>query len=127
MRDRLDELEAADIVVVTFTRARNLRGYRNRFADPLTVITDEQLSLYRSLGFGRGSVARVWGWRAAAAYIKLMSQGKRPERATEDTLQLGGNAVLDTEGRLAWVYAGAGPEDRPPVDDFLAAVREASG
>lgn len=127
MRDRLDEIAPADIVVVTFTRSRALPGYRRRFADPLTVIADEERTLYRALGFKRGSVARVWGWRAAGTYARLMAKGNRPTRPTEDTLQLGGNAVIDSEGRLAWLYAGAGPDDRPPVDDFLDAIRAAAG
>ncbi|MCP3912352.1 MAG: hypothetical protein GY713_15520 [Actinomycetia bacterium] len=123
MRDRLDEIPGAEVVVVTFSRARNLRGYRRRFAEPLTVIADEERALYRALGFGRGSVVRVWGWRAAASYTRLMARGHRPDRPTEDTLQLGGNAVVDTHGRVSWVYAGAGPDDRPPVDEFIAAIR----
>ncbi|MCP5028050.1 MAG: hypothetical protein GY929_17380 [Actinomycetia bacterium] len=126
MRDRLDDIEPADIVVVTFTRSRALHGYRRRFADPLTVIADEERALYRALGFGRGSVARVWGWRTAATYARLMAKGKRPSRPTEDTLQLGGNAVIDADGRLSWLYAGASPDDRPPVDEFLDAIRAAT-
>jgi len=30
--------------------------------------------------------------------------------------------VLDAGGRLRWVYASAGPEDRPAVDDLLAVL-----
>ena len=39
----------------------------------------------------------------------------------------GGDVVLDAAGRLAWIYRGAGPEDRPSVDLLVSAVREAAG
>jgi hypothetical protein len=126
--ERLDEFDAIDrteVVVVTFTRARNLRGYQRRFAEPLFVVSDESLVLYRALGFGRGSVARVWGPRAAKKYVQLLRQGKQLERPKnrEDTLQLGGNVVIDAEGRLRWIYPGEGPDDRPTVDMLLEALR----
>lgn len=127
VRDRIDELTtaggvAADVVVVTFTKPRNLKGYRRRFADPFTVVTDQELALYRAMGFGRGKVARVWGWRMIRAYIPLLRDGYELEKTNEDTLQLGGNAIVAADGTLAWRYAGAGPDDRPSVDELVAAV-----
>jgi hypothetical protein len=126
VRERLDEINEisdADLVVITFTRARNLPGYRRRFAAPLRVATDENLELYHALGFRRGSIRRVWGLRATRRYVQLLRGGARLERSDEDTLQLGGNAVFDGEGRLVWRYAGAGPDDRPDVDEIIEALR----
>ncbi len=123
MRVRQDEFGDAEIVVVTFAGQRVLKGYRRRFADPLTVVTDEELQLYRTLGFGRGSFWRVWGWKSAKKYIELLRQGHRLEKTDADTRQLGGNAVVGPDGRLAWVYAGAGPDDRPSVDELLEAAQ----
>ncbi|MFT7599101.1 MAG: hypothetical protein ACI8TP_002026 [Acidimicrobiales bacterium] len=124
MRERQAELDAHDItvVVITFTKPRNLATYRRRFTEPFTVVTDQDLLLYQALGFGRGSPLRVWGWRAARKYIELMRKGARPEKSNEDTLQLGGNALLDANGRLSWVYSGAGPDDRPSIDEIVAQI-----
>lgn len=110
-------------MVVTFARPRVLSGYRRRFADPFTVVSDEERQFYRALGFGRGSFWRVWGWRAAKKYIELIRAGGRLEKTDADTRQLGGDAVVDRDGTLAWRYAGAGPDDRPEVDELVAAVR----
>lgn len=128
MRERLPEIEdlGAEVVVVTFTQVRNLRGYQRRFADPFTVVTDEHRQLYASIGFGRGSVLRVWGWRAAKKYAELIRAGARPERSGEDTLQLGGNVIVSRDGTLAWRYSGAGPDDRPSVEKVMSELRAAS-
>ncbi len=110
--------------MVTFARPRVLAGYQRRFADPFRVVSDEDLSFYRALDFGRGSFWRVWGWRAAKKYIELLRQGHRLEKTDTDTLQLGGDAVLARDGTLAWRYAGEGPDDRPSVDELIAAVHD---
>ena len=123
MRARRNELGDADIVIVTFANPRVLAGYRRRFADPLVVVADEERQLYRALGFGRGSFWRIWGWKSARKYVELLNEGHRLERTDADTRQLGGNVVVGRDGRLAWIYAGAGPDDRPTVDQIVAALR----
>ena len=125
MRARREELGDADVVVVTFASERVLKGYRRRFADPLTVVTDPERELYRALGFGRGSFWRVWGWKSFKKYVELMRSGAKlePSSSEADTRQLGGNAVVGRDGRLAWIYSGAGPDDRPTIDAVIQAVR----
>jgi len=49
------------------------------------------------------------------------------QRPEEDTLQLGGDFVVDPAGRLALAHACKDPLDRPPVHELLAAVEQAAG
>jgi hypothetical protein len=68
---------------------------------------------------------RVWlDPRVWVRYAQLVLRGRRPEPAHEDTLQLGGDALLDAEGRIAWIYRGRGPEDRPSVARIQAALND---
>jgi hypothetical protein len=87
------------------------------------MLSDPEPLTYRALGFERGSVARLWldprvWWR----YAQLLLRGRRPGRAHEDTLQLGGDALIDAEGRIRWIYASKGPEDRPGVARIRQAI-----
>lgn len=127
MRDRLDELGGAVVALVTFTRQRNLRGYRSRFDLPYVVLTDESRDVYRAYGLRRGRWWRVWGPQVVAAYARLMRKGARLRRPKEDTLQLGGDFVVGPDGRLVYAFRSRGPEDRPPVDDLVAAARRTLG
>lgn len=115
MRDRLDEFPDTEVVVVTFARERVLAGYRARFVMPLTVLSDESRVTYRAFGFGRGRWWRVWGWRALRRYVELWRSGRRDLGVDGDTLQLGGDVIVDREGRIAAIHRGAGPDDRPSV------------
>lgn len=135
MRDRRSELGDTEIVVVTFTNPRNLAGYRHRFAEPLTVTTDPTRAAYRAFGFGRGRWWRIWGIRAARRWAALRRAGGASASRVgdvarsvrhEDTLQLGGDVVVDPAGRIAWSFHGAGPDDRPTVEAVIAAVRAAA-
>ena len=125
MRARLDELGklAVDVVVLTFSDQRTLPAYQRRYATPLPVVTDPDRLLYSAFGFERGSVWRVWGWRAAKKYVELVRAGGKLERSTEDTLQLGGNAIIAAGGVVRWIYAGSGPDDRPEVSTILEQLR----
>ena len=125
MRDRLDDLGDAEVALVTFTRQRNLRGYRGRFGLPFPVLADEPRAAYRAYGLGRGPWWRVWGPGTVRAYGRLLRRGGRLRRPTEDTLQLGGDFVVGRDGRLVFVYRSKGPSDRPPVKDLVAAVARA--
>jgi hypothetical protein len=121
--ERLDELDGAAVVLVTFTRQRNLRGFRSRFGMPFPVLADEERVAYRSYGLGRGPWWRIWGPATVRAYAPLVLRGARLQRPTEDTLQLGGDFVVGRDGRIVYAYRSKGPGDRPTVDDLVAAVR----
>ncbi|MEM9464549.1 MAG: AhpC/TSA family protein [Actinomycetota bacterium] len=125
MRDRLDDLGPdTTVVLVTFTDPANLSDHIIRTMLPFPVLTDPDRRAYRAYGFGRGSITRVWGWRAARRYVQLLADGgwRDLARPTEDTLQLGGDMVIGPDGTLAWGFWGAGPDDRPAVDEIIAAV-----
>jgi peroxiredoxin len=126
VRDRLEEFGDAEVVLITFTRTRNLAGYRSRFVAPLTVVADEDRHVYRDFGLGRGPWRRVWGPATVRRYIELVRAGGRMQRPQEDTLQLGGDFVVGRDGRLVYVFRSKGPDDRPSVDELVAAVREAA-
>lgn len=125
MRDRLDDLGDAAVALVTFTRARNLRGYRSRFGLPFAVLADEAREVYRAYGLGRGPWWRIWGPATVRAYARLLRRGAHLQAPKEDTLQLGGDFVVGRDGRLVYAYRSKGPDDRPAVDELVAAAARA--
>lgn len=126
MRDRLDDLGAATrVALVTFTDPSRLTDYIESNELPFPVLVDPDRSTYRAYGLGRGSIARIWGWRAARRYLEILrSDGFGGlARPTEDTRQLGGDFVIGPDGRLVYGFWGEGPDDRPDVDELVAAAR----
>lgn len=134
MRDRIHELESKElgsgalVALITFTDEDSLEAYEAHHDLGFALLRDPDRAAYRAFGLGRGSLARVWGLRAARRYAQLIRVGgwRRLHRPTEDTRQLGGDFVIDPAGRLSWSYRGAGPDDRPTVDEIVAAVEQAN-
>ena len=128
MRDRLGELgSTTTVVLVTFTDPANLVAYGARNDLPFPILVDGDRSTYRAYGLGRGTIARMYGWRAGRRYWELYREQGRldRQRATEDTLQLGGDFVIAPDGTLTYGFWGAGPDERPSVDELIAAVSQA--
>ena len=123
MRDRLDEFGDAAVAVISFSAPEHVAEYQRRLLAPLDVLIDEERRAYAAFDLGRGSVFKVWGPKSWLAYGRLLRQGRRFQRPTEDTLQLGGDFVIGRDGRVAFAYRSEDPSDRPPVDALLTAVR----
>ena len=128
VRDHLNDLgNDTDVVVITFAEQVNLTPYLARHELPFPVLSDTSLSAYRAFGIGRGTVRRVWGLRMVRRYIEIFrEQGfELPGKATEDTLQLGGNFIIDPDGILIYGYWGKGPDDRPSVRALIDTIETA--
>lgn len=121
--ERREEL-GVDVVGVSFAAEAEIARYREGLGLDVPIESDPERVRYRQLGFGRGRVARVWldprVWRRYAA---LLRRGERLRAPEQDTLQLGGDAFVDADGRVVWVYRSKGPDDRPSFDEIRAAVR----
>ncbi len=113
--------------LITFSDPKYLRAYRQRTGWHQPILTDHDRSIYRLFDYGRGSVWRVYGWKVIKRYATLLrNRSVGPlERATEDTLQLGGDVVIAPDGSVQWIYHGEGPDDRPTVDNLISQVRKA--
>ncbi len=125
MRDRLEDLGAhTTVALVTFTDANSLATYTAQHELGFVALRDPDRTGYRAFGLTRGTLARVWGWRALRRYAELLrADGPRDlHRPIEDTRQLGGDFVIDADGLLQWGFWGQGPDDRPSVDELVAAV-----
>lgn len=125
MSEQREAFGTARVACVTFAEPAMLRAFAEGLSlERIELYGDPQRRSYTAFGFERGSVARVWldprVWRR---YATLLARGRRPERPQQDTLQLGGDAVVGADGRLCWIFRSRGPEDRPAVSELLAALR----
>jgi peroxiredoxin len=116
----------AEVLVVTQARPQFLALFLREQQLPFPVVADPERVAYRAFGLERTTWARVLSPAVLFRYVRLIFRGwgLRKPRGGEDVLQLGGDFVLDREGRLAYAYRSAEPTDRPAVAVLLRAVRE---
>ena len=127
MSDRLAEFgDDVEVALITFTSVEKLTAYVADKNLPFPVVLDRDRSSYRSYGLGRGTVRRVWSPKALKKYVEILRKDGLGalSRTDEDTLQLGGDFVVGPDGTLVYGFWGEGPDDRPTVDELVAAVTQ---
>lgn len=129
VRQRWDRWEAigAVAVFVVFDDPELLR--RTMFADidvddlPFEVAVDRARTSYRAWGLHRVRRRDIWLDPAVyRTYWRLLRAGDRLRAGGSDSLQLGGDFVLDRAGRIAYARPQV-RDDRPPVAELLAAAK----
>jgi peroxiredoxin len=125
-RERLEAAGAAALFVA-FDEPALLR--RTLLADidlPYPLLVDRDRRAYAEWGLRRAPALRIWADpRVWANYMRAAAGGLRPTRFGSDTLQLGGDFVIDRDGLIAYARPQR-TDDRPPVAVLLAAVEEAA-
>ena len=64
---------------------------------------------------------RTQTWYAEA---KVSGRALTKAREGDDVHQMGGDVVVDADGRVRMLYASHTPDDRPSVNDLLKVVGE---
>jgi peroxiredoxin len=118
----------AEVLVISQARPEQLAAFLRGQPLPFLLVADPERATYRAFGLGRTSWATVLRPGVVLRYLRLLFRGwrLRPASPSEDVLQLGGDFVLDGQGRLVYVYRSADPTDRPTIEALLQAVRQAS-
>jgi hypothetical protein len=112
------------LAAISFAAPEALAAYERGLGLSLELYGDPDRAAYRAFGFERASIARAWlDPRVWARYGQLVMSGRRLRAPGEDTLQLGGDVVVDAAGIVRWVHRSRGPEDRPSVDELVRRVR----
>ena len=125
VRDHLAQFGDAIPIVITFTDdPTRLAAYRDHLSVDFPIVADVDRVLYRLLGASRGSFRRIYSPGSLLLYTRLLLRGRRIRTPTEDTRQLGADAIVDREGRLHRLWLPRGPDDRPPISALIDAVRE---
>ena len=127
MRDHLDAfaghgLPAHSIAAVTFAHPDLLAGHRAHLGLEFPILADPDRTLYSRFGLRRASLLRVYNPGTIRLYASLLRKGRRLRRPTEDTRQLGGDFLIDADGRLAYGFWPTSPDDRPTVGQLLDAL-----
>lgn len=127
MRDSAAEIAAlgAETIAVGFSPAEPLADLRQHLGWEWRFLSDTERTLYTRLGLGRGRRRDVYNRGTLRLYARALRHGTTPRAPVEDTLQLGGDAIL-AGGRAVRVFRPSTPDDRPSVSVLLAALRAAA-
>jgi|TARA_Y100000588_G_scaffold303996_1_gene326666 hypothetical protein len=120
--DLLNKLEVR-VLAVTFESIEAARIYAEEMDIPWPVVVDKERSLYREYGCQRSSWRHLLGWSTMKTYFREALAGRWPRWPVSDTVQQGGDILIDPFGLVRFVHVGKGPGDRPDVADIIKVCR----
>ncbi len=125
LREHEQELDRLGAVVlgVSFEEPAVIARFAERESLPYPILSDPERRAYRTFGLERGGKAQVWSPNAVRTYARGLLRGRLPHLPRADITQLGGDFVLDSQGRVVYEYRSEESADRPAIDTLLDAVR----
>ncbi len=121
----LDDLHVQPLVI-TFEAGPLAQAYVRRTGLKWPLLVDQSRELYEAYGMLRGRWWDIYGPASWWVYAKLLFQGRRLRRPTDDVHQLGGDVLIDPAGVVRLHHIGRGPADRPDVSRLLHVIQEVS-
>jgi hypothetical protein len=104
-----------------YFREQNLEPPDNFFART-RFVSDPQLAAYHAYGLGRHSRLKAYGPKIVWQYLHFITQGKPLRLPHGDTLQKGGDFVVNRQGLITLSHIGRDQSERPEMSDVLAAL-----
>jgi len=110
------------IKAISFAEPPVLKDYKKHFEWKLDLYADPQRKLYHLFGLKRLGVLNIFHPKSILKYTTYFLQGKKIQKATQDIYQMGGDFILNAEGRLTYAFRSHRPDDRPSVNELLKAL-----
>jgi hypothetical protein len=86
-------------------------------------LADPERRTYHAYGLGRHSIWKAYGPKIVWIYLKFIANRRPLRMPGADTLQKGGDFVVNREMRLTLAHIGRDQSDRPECEAILAALR----
>lgn len=88
-----------------------------------SVLVDHDRKAYNAFHLGR-SLLRSWAPKIWLAYARLMLKGHRWRGVQDDSSQLGGDFLIDRQGRILFTWRSHDPAHRPSAEKLIELVRD---
>jgi peroxiredoxin len=118
--ERQDEFTRLNtrVIIVSFGTLPAVQQWIRDTCVTFDVVLDSDRHVYQAYQL-ESSRWRSWTLRTLWTYAKLLMQGRRLQPKDGDPHQLGGDFIIDANGKIQLAYRSHDPVDRPPVDDLL--------
>ncbi|KAL3873170.1 hypothetical protein ACJMK2_036318 [Sinanodonta woodiana] len=114
------------VIIISFGLREGALKWMQETQCPFDMLLDAGRKVYHAFGLKR-SVYKVWGVAAMVYYAEQMMEGKplpKPyENIHDDTKQMGGDFILDKEGRAKFLYPSKTSSDRPDISVLLDVLK----
>ena len=112
----------ANVVTVSFGPAQWAPIWLQETQSPFPLLLDVERVAYRAYGLD-SSLRRAWSVQNLRYYAQAKRQGRETFGNRGDTNQLGGDFVIDPNGRIRLAHPSYEPTDRTAVSTILSLLQ----
>ena len=112
------------IKIISFARPESLTEYQKHFQWKFDIYSDPERKLYHSFGMKQISALNVFHPRTLLKYAQYALEGKKIEKTKEDIYQIGGDVLLDANGKVRYRFCSQRPDDRPSIETLLTEIKK---
>lgn len=126
-KDAFDSV-ASQVLVVSFGEHEGAILWLEEMEPmPLDMLIDSKRELYLSIGLTR-SLEKTWSAQSLTYYAEQKAAGRKLPSSfhgiIDDPNQMGGDFIVDKQGRMKLVHPSQTPTDRPTVPNLLQALSQ---
>ncbi|MBI3164710.1 MAG: AhpC/TSA family protein [Anaerolineales bacterium] len=112
------------VFVISFGTLPAVQEWLKETCGNFTVLLDRERTIYNTYGLERSKL-RSKSPRTLWLYFTRWLQGQKfHDSHGDDTSQLGGDFIIDRNGKLRFIYPSHDPADRPSVEKLLAVLKQ---
>jgi peroxiredoxin len=112
------------VFVVSFGTLPAVQQWLKETCDNFTVLLDRERTVYKAYELEQSKL-RSKSPRTLWLYFTRWLQGQKfHDSHGDDTSQLGGDFIVDTNGNLRFIYPSHEPADRPSVEKLLKVLKQ---
>ena len=123
-----DDIKKLDgeVLVVSFTPPKMVAMYIEQYPQPFPVVSDPSRAAYLAFALSKTSPRALLRPGVIWHYLRLIFLGWIPKRPDKDAdlWQLGGDFIIDREGRLRYSHPSEDPADRPSRAELLEVMTQ---
>ena len=114
-----------EVVVVAMAPSDRLRRYQLQHQWPFRILSDPDRTVYHQLQLPRLTLRRLFSLPTLRTYWRLMWQRRFSWRhGGDDMYQAGGDAMIRSDGSIAYLHRSQDPADRPGLAVLQRALAE---
>ena len=115
--DKLKELQTK-VGLISFGEKDEAKIWQKETCSSFQLLLDSDRSVYRAYKLRR-SLLNSWNPKTLWYYTRLLLSGIRWRGVKGDSIQLGGDFIINPDGRFLLVYPSKEATDRPAISEIL--------
>ena len=122
---RQQELRQLNVVVllISFGAPEAAKVWLEEMCPSFQLLLDPKRIVYRAYRV-ESSLLRSWNFKTLWYYTRALLSGRKWRGIKGDSTQLGGDFIVNPDGRFLLSYRSKNSTDRPKVSELLALLKE---